>query len=120
MTLNGINLPEMIWQDEFSWRPVTQRTERTLTGKLFVEEALLHKGRPITLTDAWITRTTLQEIQSLASVPAATYPLTLQGQSYTVAFRHNDQAFTAVPIKPLTDPDSTDFYELTLRLMVVA
>lgn len=119
ITLDSITLPDMIWSDEFSWRPVVQRTERTLTGKLVVEEAALHKGRPITLSDTWITRSTLQQLQILASAPANTHTLTLQGQAYTVAWRHSEQALTAEPIKPVTDPDGDDLYSLTLRLMVV-
>ncbi|MFN3879797.1 MAG: hypothetical protein ACK4L8_00010 [Nitrincola lacisaponensis] len=120
ITLDAITLPDMIWSDEFAWRPVVQRTERTLTGKLFIEPALMHLGRPITLTDAWVTRTTLQQLQALASTPGSTHTLTLQGQNYTVAWRHTEQALTAEPIKPVTDPGADDFYSLTLRLMVVA
>ena len=120
ITLHNINLPDMVWEDEFSWRPIAHRTERTLTGKLVIEEALMKKGRPITLSSVWINRSTLEQLQAIASAPATTYSLQLQGASYTVAFRHLDQAFTAIPIKPVTDPDQNDFYELTLRLMVVA
>ena len=120
ITLDSITLPEMIWVDEFAWRPVVQRTERTLTGKLIIEEAALQKGRPITLSDTWITRSTLEQLQILASSPTNTHTLILQGQTYTVAWRHSEQALTAEPIKPVTDPSGDDFYSLTLRLMVVA
>ena len=113
INLDSITLPDMIWADEFDWRPVVQRTERTLTGKLMIEEASLHKGRPITLTDTWITRSTLEQLQILASAPANTHTLTIQ------AWRHSEQALTAEPIKPVTDPDGDDLYSLTLRLMVV-
>ncbi|QEW05658.1 hypothetical protein [Nitrincola iocasae] len=120
ITLDSIILPDMIWSDEFTWRPVWQRTERTLTQKLFIETGPIHKGRPVTLTDAWVTRATLQQLQTLASTPGTTHTLTLQGQTYTVAWRHTEQALTAEPIKPVTDPDDDDFYSLILRLMVVA
>ncbi|MFN3881936.1 MAG: hypothetical protein ACK4L8_10970 [Nitrincola lacisaponensis] len=121
ITLDALTLPDqMIWIDEFAWRPVVQRTERTLTGKLFIEEALMQKGRPITLAGDWVTRATLQQLQTLASAASTTHTLVIQGQTYTVAWRHTEQALTAEPIKPVTDPGDDDFYELTLRLMVVA
>ncbi len=120
ITLGAITLPDhLVWLDEFDWLPIAHSSERSLTGKLLVEEASLIKGRPITLSSDWATRDVLQQLYALASQPGQTHALVLDSRTYTVMFRHGEQPISAVPIKPSADPSANDFYQLTLRLIEV-
>lgn len=120
ITLAGITLPDhLVWTDEFDWVPVAHSSERSLTGKLLIEEASLTKGRPITLSNDWATRDVIEQIYALASLPGQTHTLDLHGRTFTVMFNHTDTPVSAVPIKPHNVPDSNDYYQLTLRLIEV-
>jgi hypothetical protein len=118
--LGNVLLPAMIWQDEYDWLPVTQTIERTVTGGLIIEESPLFYGRPITLTDAWVSRTTLDALVQLAEQPGKKHTLMLRGQAQTVIFnRENDDAIAATPLRPEWDPDGNSIYELTIKLLTV-
>jgi len=123
ITLNGIALPnDLEWQDEFTWTPVQQRTERTLTGALMIEEATRIKGRPFTLAGgenaAWIRKGTLDQLRALAT---ANNNMTLEyrGETYTVRFRHSETPVEATPVLRTANPDSETRYTFTIRLMEV-
>lgn len=127
ITLNGIALPsDLEWQDEFDWQPVASSSERSLTGKLLIEEAPLANGRPMTLyggeNAAWVTRSTLDQISALASTPAATMTLDYHGTPYTVMWRRSEQPIEARQVMRLQNPGSEadHKYTITLRLMEVA
>ncbi|MET3999653.1 hypothetical protein [Marinobacterium sp. MBR-109] len=120
ITLNGITLPShLLWLDEFDWLPIAHSSERSLTGKMLIEEASLIKGRPITLESDWATRAVIEQLYALASQPNQTHTLDIDGRVFTVMFRHGEQPISAVPIKPLADPGPNDYYLLTLRLIEV-
>jgi len=39
ITLDGLDLPaDLEWQDEFDWQPIAHSSERSLTGKMLIEE----------------------------------------------------------------------------------
>lgn len=120
ITLNGIELPDLLWTDEFAWSAVRQSTEVTLTGALVVEEGAQQAGRPITLTDGWAPYSLVQQLYALVQQPGQTHTLVLRGVSYSVMFRHvGGSGLSAEPVIPLLDPDATDQYLITLRMMVV-
>ena len=51
MILDNIELPDdLLWVNEYSWNPVDQTTERSLTGALLVQEQSVQHGRPIQLS----------------------------------------------------------------------
>ena len=53
MQLDDITLPDdLLWINEFDWNPVTQSTERSLTGALLVQEEPFTHGRSISLAMA--------------------------------------------------------------------
>ena len=118
--LAGIQLPNMIWQNEHDWLPVSQSQSRSLTGKLFVEAASLELGRPIHLTDAWVSRSTLEALRTLASAPAQTHTLLLRGQSRGVLFDIEQGGIRAQPLRQEWDPDANSLYELELFLIEVS
>ena len=120
ITLNSIQLhSETIWSDEWDWAPVRQRVETTLTGKLGIEEAVRPKGRPITLTGGWASRSQVEQLKSLEAQPGIQMTLLIHGSTKQVVWRHRDKGVDAQPVRPVTDPDPTDHYEITLRLMEV-
>lgn len=119
--------PDLYWADEFSWHPVEQKVDRSITGALIVQaaERLDGKGRPITLQpiddqSAWMRGEVVSQLRNWAAVPAQVLTLTLRGVTYSVLFRHQDgAAIEADPVVFFSDAGDQDFYRVTIRLMVV-
>jgi hypothetical protein len=121
-----INLhDDLFWSDEHGWNQVGQSSERTITGSLVVQAALLLAGRPITLqpendSSAWMTRAVVDQLRNFAAVPGKEMTLTLRGTPRTVIFRHHDGiALDARPVVHYSDVEAGDFYLVTLRFMEV-
>lgn len=118
--------PDLYWEDEFSWYPVEQGTERTLTGALIVDAVAKVLGRPITLKpdsdgSAWMPKATIDQLAVWAQTPLLQMTLSLRGASYQVLFRHDDPpALSVEPVVFYSDPGSTDFYLATIKLLVIA
>lgn len=117
---------DLSWIDEYEFHPVSQTSQRTITGALIVSALGTTGGMPITLSPddegPWLTRDTVDALRSLAAVPGQQLTLTLRGQTYQVIFRHQDTtgvAVDAMPIIPFNAPVGTDWYKVTLRLMEI-
>jgi len=126
ITLNSLTLPyDLMWQDEFLWTGVVSNKRFSIGGVIQIETSSFqaNSGRPITLTseEAWITREDLLTLLEMASDPDLSMLLTLQdGRTFTVKFRHwEDAPIEAVPVKAVADPQSTDYYRLSLKLISV-
>ena len=122
ITLGAVTLPgDLRWADEFSWTPLVQSSEYSLTGALIVQEATKLAGRPITLEaqrDTWVTRATVLAVQALAETPGWSGTLTLHdGRTFTVGFR--DDRISAEPIRHVAPLESGDAYTLTLKLQTI-
>lgn len=123
MQLDTVTLPDnVVWSDEFTWAPVAQATERTLTGSQVVEETARTGGRPITLEGLWVDRATVEALRTLEARVATEMTLTLPGGAqHTVLWRRDGQT-PAVDAAPLF-PEAPDVYQagtlyrLTLKLM---
>lgn len=118
VTLN----PDMEWQDENSWSPIEQTSERTITGAMILQVGTRVGCRPITLAPpdssaAWMTFSQVELLRNFAAVPALQMKLTLRGVERTVVFRHQDGGFEAAPVVFYRDNDGSDFYLCTLRLL---
>ena len=100
-----VQLPQDLeWVDEFSWSPIQQNIETTLTGALVVQESKQLRGRPITLVGkedmAWITRAVGDQLSTMRNTAALTMILEFVEYnvdndtygtvklSYNVMFRH--------------------------------
>lgn len=117
-SLGSLTLPDdPVWTDEFGWSEVERFFERTVNGKVIRQEMLKTKGRPITLDVAWLTRLELLALQALADVADASYSLTIFQGTFTVAFRQ--PPFEVRPIRGLSDPASTDVYQVTINLQTI-
>jgi hypothetical protein len=116
--------PDLMWSDEFSWHPVDQAQERSITGALIVQVASRTGGRPITLEaederSAWTPRSAVLTLREWAAMPGVTLQLSIRGESRAVVFRHQDGAMDAKPLVPFADPVAADFYLVTLRFMEI-
>lgn len=120
-----ITLPDtLIWTDEYTWAPVEQTIERTVTGAVIVSVGSRTAGRPITLSGvdpdrAWIARSVLAQCRAWAAVAGQQLTLVWRGQAYTVIWRHQDGAIEAAEVAPFDDAAAADPFRTTLRLMTV-
>lgn len=116
---------DLLWDDEFTWAPVEQAVEYSLTGALVVDTAARQSGRPITLRNeddrsGWITRGDMAQLQSWAAAPGQQLTLTLRGTAYTVIFRHHGAGpFEARALVHYADPVAADWVLATLRFTVI-
>lgn len=116
--------PDLYWDDEASWHPVEQSTQRTVTGSLIISNASLLGGRPITLRpiddeSAWMPRAPVDILRGWAAVAGRQMTLTLRGQSRTVVFRHSDGAIEATPLLHFNDANDADWYRVVLRFLEI-
>jgi hypothetical protein len=118
--------PDMVWEEEFGWSPMSVKKSTGLTGALLIQIAAKRSGgRPITLASgddyALLTRAQLQALTDLdETVPVAPFLLVLaDGRSYTVLFDGSDgqPPITATPIQPGKEPAATDRFRVKLRFV---
>lgn len=124
MTLDDIQLgTSLIWIDEFQHNQVAQEQDRTLTGALVVQEGQKHFGRPITLAEGWLPRSTVDELYVKEADSSQPMPLTLDdGREFTVLFdRTRGPAVEAAPVQFYTQASQTPSwrYQITIRLITV-
>lgn len=124
ITLGAVALPSgLTWSDEFSWTPVEQGSDYSLTGALIIQSATKLKGRPITLIGqsdgsdhtVWISRSALLALKTALDVAGATFTLTLHdARTFTVMANGPLKATPLPAYKSLlpADPDSTHWYLL--------
>lgn len=114
---------DLAWPDEYTWRPVEQRSEYSITGSLIVEAALKAAGRPITLeaadTAAWVTRSAVDQLAGWVAQAGITLTLVFRGGTYSVIFDHQQGAMDAAPLVDYSDPIAADHYIVKLRFIEV-
>lgn len=111
----------MIWSNEYRYAPVHSAQTPTLDGGMVVEQSIAFKGRPLTLAGAedhgWIRKSALDELIAMASVVE---PLTFahaDGRSFAVVWAKSP--IDAHPVLPLALPKPTDWYVVTLNLLIL-
>mgnify|MGYP006392301455 CR=1 FL=1 len=114
-----ITLPDdLLWEDEFTWQSVEQRSQYSITGALLVESSVKQAGRSITLRGgmdfAWIDRATLLALQA-----AAAQPVVRSEAPRNVVFDLERGAIEASPVIDYSDPSADDSYVVTLRYIEV-
>jgi hypothetical protein len=126
ITLEGITLPDdIVWVDEYSGFGVGQIITPTLTTALVVEEVAQTAGRRITLESdgAWLTKTVVQQLESLAATPLSNTTLTLvwgDARTFDVVFdRSSGPAFEAQEVVRIASGDQTagHYYQIAIRLI---
>ena len=126
MLLGTIELDDQFeWVDEFGWDAVAQEQERSLNGKLIVQEGLKVYGRPITLASnggVWTPLSVVRQLEALRDQRGLVMALTLpDGRQESVIFSRADGApLEAKQIHRWVNPPPDDPYDVTLRLITVA
>lgn len=133
LTLDDIDLgadpalggDQLEWTDQFTWDPVAQEQERSLSGALIVQEGVRRYGRPITLASndgAWFTLATVRALEALRADVGRIMLLTLpSGEQHYVTW--NRAAGAAVEAERLfrrVTYGPADLFTLILRLITVA
>ena len=122
ITLDGINLPDLVKEADLSWTGLEAVVETSLAGAPIVWERTIG-GKPVNLVggpdSAWITRATLISLRDRAGVARATYTLNYEGELTDVRFRSEDPpAIEATPVKPSPETETGDFYNnVRIKLM---
>lgn len=112
---------DLIWVDEFAWRPVLQQESYSLTGALQLEVGVRQAGRPITLQGeaqaAWISRADLLTLQAWAALPGQTFGLVVRSEASRTVYMDNAAgAVSAEPVIAYRTVDAADRYRnLVLR-----
>ena len=122
ITLDGINLPDLVKEAEFDWTGIESVVEKSLSGDPIVWERTV-AGKPIDLVggpdNAWLNRATLISLRDRAGVAGAIYVLNYEGEITNVRFRNEDApAIEATPVKPSPETESDDNYNnVRIKLM---
>ena len=90
-----VTLPDdMDWTDEFSYSPIVQSVNESVTGASILQIGVKQAGRPITLRGtterAWIKLPIVQQLYSWSRVAGQTMTLSLRGTARQVVFRHHE------------------------------
>lgn len=126
LTVGGTTVPlpdDLYWADEFSWAPIEQTSERSITGALIVSTAARTGGRPITLQpiddeSAWMPLAVLEQLRTWAAIAGQQMTLSLRGINRTVIWRHEEApAISASPIVHYSDTDPADRYVVSLKFL---
>lgn len=123
-SLNAILLPnDLHWLDEFAPR-VIQSLKTTLDTAPHIVTVRRSTGIPISLRSwddgAFVSRATVLLLQAAADQAGLVMPLLLRGAAFQVLFRHHENnAFSAEPVKQLANPGADDLYRISLNLMTV-
>lgn len=123
ITLNSIELPDLLWTDEYAWNPVVGDIAYTVSGALIVEESVMQSGRPITLASTesggWTTKAVVDALRQLSLATGNTLALNLHGTTRTVIWKRSGNSVEAEPVVAYSDPSPDTRYRITLRLLEV-
>jgi hypothetical protein len=125
ITLGGINLPGLMVSEPYAHTGVQATVEYAKAGNPIIHEGYIG-GKVIILygtdTLGYQTKTTMDAIAAMASVPNARYTLSLHGTEYTVRFANESPpSVSAQPLRENKDvPDGDDEYiNVQIKLMVL-
>ena len=114
-----------LWTDEFDWKPIEQKLERSITGAAIIQEGRKQSGRPITLNPAndgmgWIKLRDLRKVQAW-SVLHEQFTLEFEWphdmRQFEVIFNHEAGALEAKPVKGIPAISLDDYFNVTLRFL---
>ena len=115
--LDYLTIPETaVWTNRYSWTPVKQETEYSITGSLVVQEGVKLRGRPIEHKIS-MQGTTLDALYAYLTTQS-NMNLTLGSESFVVRW---DQSapIESEPYVEYADPALEDWYRVTLKFIVV-
>jgi len=124
-TLDAITLSEnLLWAGRNNWTPVTQATERSLSGALIVQTATVIKGQKISLkgesNTGWMPRSLVEAIQAKLAIPGLQMTLVYKGTTLTVIFDHEAGGLITEQAVPYVDVDGNDWIRVeAINLLTV-
>ena len=123
MKLDSINLGSLAWVDEFEWDAVAQETERSVSGRLLVQEGVKHYGRPITLRSdggEWTPLSVVRSLELLRDEQGRVMTLTLpDSRQFSVIFNRDAPPLEAAQVFRHDNPGPDHMYEIAVRLLTV-
>lgn len=133
ITLGGINLPDVIWENEFDWSEAADSVEMTLGGKPVVWVGQRMAGRPIDLVaneDSGMAptaecpdgfcRSLVAQLKAKEKTAGFTGILNYEGQALKVRFRTEEPPAVDVrPIIPRPNHEGGDLYSGRIKLITV-
>ncbi len=114
-----------LWTDEFDWKPIEQKLERSISGEAIIQEGLKQSGRPISLEPAdqntgWIKLRDLRRVRDWA-VLHERYIIQFEQQhdtrQFEVIFNHEAGALEAKPVLGIPAVSLDDYFNVTLRFL---
>ena len=119
-----LTLPEdLIWTDEFAWRPVVAKYSNSVAGALLITRGVKLTGRPMTLSGgddwAWMRRDLVETLFDWSTQAGLELTLTFRGQTFDVAFdhSHDERPIEAEPRADWPEYEADDKYSVVLRLI---
>lgn len=120
MTLDGIDITNLVWIDEFQFNQVEQEQTRGINGGLIVQGAVKHYGRPITLSKSWLQRSVVEQLVAKELGNPEMSLILDDGREFAVIFnRTRGPAVAATPVFDITNAPADWRYEVTLRLTTI-
>lgn len=121
MNINGVELVNTYWSDEYDYEGVAQARLRSQTGALHVFERAQPNGQPMTLTNAWVTHSVLAQLQALRKQAGLVMPVELDdGRTFSTIFNREDKSIDVVQVSgSRVEPQSDDLYQVTIKLLIV-
>lgn len=123
--LEDIELPDLVYDDEFGQLFVDSQAEDTLDRRKLLWEQAITKGRTFDLVGGaemgHIQHSILESLHTLAKREDAEYLLHYHGEPIWVRFRHEDPpVISAEPLVPRINHEDTDNYNnVRLKFMEV-
>lgn len=114
---------DLIWTDEFAWRPVQSAMRWSIAGALLVDSGTRLAGRPITLAGGdgfgWLSRAALDTLETWKGIAGQALVLNYRGADHAVVFDHEAGAIDARPVIDYPAYLPGDYYVATLRFLKV-
>lgn len=113
--------------DDLNWSSVVSKTEYLLNGALDVQQGVRQAGKPLTLQSnddlGLVTRETVNQLHDWCAIPEAVYDMVYMADGATkrvsVMFDTTKTPIEATPAKGFNSPDLADYFEVTVRFLVV-
>lgn len=113
-----------LFDDEFTWTPIKQSSERAVDGSFILQSGKMKSGRPITLlakdkSQGWVKRKDLVKLYEWSQQQGEEFTLQFEyrhdQRQFNVVFNHEQKAFEATPVKEFPTVSEDDYYNVTLR-----
>lgn len=123
--INGINLPGLVWENEFSEPNVLSQVDYSLSGIPIIWEEERLTGKKIDLVGSEnvgaLPRSTLLAVQGLSNIVGGVFVLEYNSVFHNVRFRNEDApAVFGVPLVGREKAAGTDYYKnVVIKLMEV-